>query len=86
MKKRTLIGHMGWLRAVTFTPDGRSVVSGSHDQIVRVWDVLTRKAVFVLEGHSARIHSVAVTADGTWIVSASEDKTLKIWHLEHQSV
>jgi hypothetical protein len=39
--------------------DGKSVVSGSGDQTVRVWDVATGKAVQQLEGHSDYVQSVS---------------------------
>jgi hypothetical protein len=33
-------------------PDGRRVVSASHDGTLKVWDVATGKCVATLEGHS----------------------------------
>src|SRR5205807_4506388 len=39
----TLTGHEGEVTSVAFSPDGRTLVSGSNDQTVRVWDVATRR-------------------------------------------
>ena len=39
--------------------DGKSVVSGSRDKTVRVWDAATGKEVQKLEGHSDYVNSVA---------------------------
>jgi hypothetical protein len=39
--------------------DGKSVVSGSADKTVRVWDAATGKEVQKLEGHSDDVYSVA---------------------------
>ena len=39
--------------------DGKSVVSGSYDQTVRVWDAATGKEVQKLEGHSDAVTSVS---------------------------
>ena len=39
--------------------DGKSVVSGSDDKTVRVWDAATGKEVQKLEGHSAHVNSVS---------------------------
>ena len=39
--------------------DGKSVVSGSDDKTVRVWDAATGKEVQKLEGHSDYVTSVA---------------------------
>ena len=34
---RSLAGHAGLVRGLSFSPDGRSLVSGSHDGTVREW-------------------------------------------------
>ena len=39
--------------------DGKSVVSGSSDKTVRVWDAATGKEVQKLEGHSSVVNSVS---------------------------
>ena len=36
-------------------PDGRRVVSGSHDHTLKVWDVATGKCVATLKGHSKAV-------------------------------
>jgi WD40 repeat protein len=38
---RTLTGHEGVVTSVAVTPNGRQVVSGFGDGIVRVWDLAT---------------------------------------------
>jgi len=35
----TLQGHDGWIWAVTFSPDGKTLASCSHDFLIRLWDV-----------------------------------------------
>lgn len=30
--------HTDYIRSVSFSPDGRSIVSGSNDKAIRVWD------------------------------------------------
>ena len=44
--------------------DGKSVVSGSEDKTVRVWDAATGKEVQKLEGHSSCVSSVAISPVG----------------------
>jgi WD40 repeat protein len=34
----TLEGHSGWVRSVSFSPDGRRIVSGSGDHTLKLWD------------------------------------------------
>ena len=37
----TLTGHAGWVRSVAFSPDGKRIVSGSADNLVKIWNVKT---------------------------------------------
>ena len=37
---RTLAGHTGQVSCVTFSPDGKRILSGCWDYLVKIWDVL----------------------------------------------
>ncbi|KIM56120.1 hypothetical protein SCLCIDRAFT_89586, partial [Scleroderma citrinum Foug A] len=63
------------------SPDGTRIVSGSHDNTVRVWD--TDSGVEIgspLEGHTLGVTSVAFSCDGTKIVSGSWDNSARVWN------
>jgi WD40 repeat protein len=79
---RVLEGHTGPVAAVAVTPNGRWIISGSHDYTLRVWELETGAEVHNLQGHKGKVWSVAVTPDGRRAVSASFDHTLKVWDLE----
>jgi WD40 repeat protein len=42
---RVLVGHTQRIDGLKFTPDGRFLVSGSHDNTLRIWEVKTGKQV-----------------------------------------
>ncbi len=44
-KIATLTGHTGWVNAVAFSSDGRSLVSGGDDETLRIWDVTPYRAI-----------------------------------------
>jgi WD40 repeat protein len=57
--------------------DGATIVSGSIDDRIKVWDVHTGECKKTLRGHTVGVLSVAF--DGTTIVSGSYDRTVKVW-------
>jgi WD40 repeat protein len=72
-------GEGCWIMAIAFSPDGRTIASGSADHRVRLWDVATGKLLRTLGNHSSWVTAVAFSPDGRTVVSSSEDKTLKLW-------
>lgn len=61
---QTLEGHSSSVSSVTFSPDGKQVVSGSYDNTVRLWDAVMGAALQTLEGHSSSVSSVAFSPGG----------------------
>ncbi|GAA5900197.1 F-box/WD repeat-containing protein [Sporobolomyces salmoneus] len=78
--ERQLSGHRHAVRAVAAA--GRTVVSGSYDHNVRVWDLLTGECQHVLEGHSLKVYSVVLDHHRKQCASGSMDGTVKIWSTE----
>ena len=77
-KLRTLKGHSGYVGAVVFSPDGKSLASGGDDS-VRLWDVEKGVARATLRGHKKGVESVAFSGDGRRLASGSFDDTAKVW-------
>ncbi|MEH2198225.1 WD40 repeat domain-containing protein, partial [Nostoc sp.] len=76
---KTLTGHSSSVNSVVFSPDGKTLASGSYDKTIKLWDVSTGKAIKTLTGHSGLVYSVVFNPDGKTLASGSDDKTIKLW-------
>jgi len=77
-----LSGHTASVRSLAFSPDGTSLVSGSHDKTIKLWDVQTGGVVKTFYGHTNWVLSVSISADHTTIASGSNDKTIRLWDIQ----
>jgi len=80
--RMTMRGHVGHVLGIAVTPDGRTLVSGSRDRTVKVWNLETGECRATLIGHFGFVLVVAVTPDGRTLVSGSRDRTVRVWNLE----
>eukprot|EP00759_Apiculatamorpha_spiralis_P025714 PhF_6_TR29088/c0_g1_i1/m.42416 len=69
---------------VSFSPDNKCIVSGSHDKTVRVWDVTSGEEVKKMDGHGDPVTSVAFSPDNKHIVNRchKDEDNLVSLHLD----
>jgi WD40 repeat protein/tRNA A-37 threonylcarbamoyl transferase component Bud32 len=79
----TLTGHSSSVTSVAFSPDSRTLASGSWDKTIKLWDVQSQREIAALTGHSNWVTSVAFSPDGRTLASGSY-KTIKLWDVQSQ--
>ncbi|MCL2761618.1 MAG: WD40 repeat domain-containing protein, partial [Treponema sp.] len=68
------------VNSVAFSPDGKTIVSGSDKQI-KLWDAVTGEEIRTLSGHTGEVKSVAFSPDGRHIISSERwgREAIKLW-------
>ncbi|GHO61599.1 hypothetical protein KSC_004910 [Ktedonobacter sp. SOSP1-52] len=69
----------GWILTESLSANGRWLVCGYDDSVIKLGDIMAECCLQTFEGHTGRITSVSISGDGHWIVSSSEDRTVRIW-------
>ena len=77
-----LIGHVGQVKALTFSLNGKLLASGSDDLTVKIWDIQADKVLWTLQGHSITLSSLSFSSDAENLASCSEDGVIKIWSVK----
>jgi WD40 repeat protein len=79
----TFRGHSNVVCCVAFSPDGKTLASGSWDSSVKLWDVANRRLVTTLPG---RVAWLAFSNDGETLATAGGD-SVKLWNVNtHQLI
>ncbi len=76
-----LIGHTATIRSLSFAPTGKVLISGGHDNTVRIWNTSSNELVKTLRGHGRWVMSSVVSADGQTVVSAAMDHSVRLWDI-----
>jgi len=78
-----LSGHEAEVFCMDFSPDGRHLVSGSHDKSLQVWNVYGECENFCqLKGHNNAILECRWNPEGKQVYSCSADMSCAIWDVE----
>ncbi|WP_426513543.1 Hsp70 family protein [Dactylosporangium sp. McL0621] len=77
----TLTDHTSTVNAVAFSPDGKTMATGSRDNTVIMWDVTTPatpRRLTTLRDHTSTVKAVAFSGDGKTMATGSYD-TVIVW-------
>ncbi len=71
-----------WIGALIFTPDGKTLISGSRDNTIKFYEMPTLREFRTLREHTGWVRNLLVTNDGKVLISASDDNSVKMWNLQ----
>ncbi|XP_073706862.1 U3 small nucleolar RNA-associated protein 15 homolog [Garra rufa] len=63
----------------TFRGDGKLLVAGSEEGLIRLFDVSGRVALRQFRGHTKAVHVTSFLSDGLRVVSGSDDLSCRVW-------
>ena len=69
------------IQAIAFTLDGKTLVSGSEDKTVQLWNTKGTKRS-TLRGHQGWVTAVAFSSDGAIVASGDTNKVIKVWDVD----
>ena len=82
--RHNLTEHRDRVTSITISPDGQTLVSGSIDRTIKIWDLATGTLIRTLDKHTGEVASVAVSPDGEYLAIGSHvhpQSNVKVWHL-----
>jgi WD40 repeat protein len=92
---KNLEGHVGWLRSVAFSGDGRLAVTASgqqrfgdtsslagNDSTAIIWDTKSGQPLHRLTGHTGSVFGAQFTPDGSFVLTSGNDGTLRVWDVK----
>ncbi len=76
---RAVLGHGDIVRTTAFSPDGKTVLTTSHDGTARLWEAATGRPVGEPMRHQGIVIPAAFSPDGRTVLTGSRDKTAVLW-------
>lgn len=82
---RVLKKHSGGVTALAFSPDGQTLVTGSDDKTIIIWNTHTWESAKPLTGHTNAVNSISFLPGGTRFYSGG-DYTVKSWNMKGEEL
>jgi WD40 repeat protein/serine/threonine protein kinase len=82
MELKAELKHKEFVSSVALSNYGSFAITGSWDNIARIWNLQNGECKFILKGHLKSVNSVGLSHDGRFALTGSLDHTARLWDLE----
>jgi WD40 repeat protein len=76
-----LMKHGGDVWSVSYSPAGKTILTGSHDGTARLWDTATGRPSGEPLQHPATVRSAVFSPDGEMVLTAGGDGRARAWDI-----
>ena len=84
-EKNTFTGHQDAVNSVSYSRDGKLIVSASSDTTVKIWQ-RNGELKKTIEAHEDSVIDVAFSPQGDIFASAGEDNKVKLWNADGKPI
>jgi WD40 repeat protein len=79
-----LKAHDNSVFALAYSPDGKYLLSGGRDAVLKIWEVNEAyRLQQTINAHWYHINAIKYSPNGNFFATVSMDKTVKIWEAEN---
>jgi len=81
IEQRILSGHSAPVQTVTYSRDGKLLITGGRDNAVKIWETKNGKSIKTFRGHDSAVRSVDISPDGRQVISGGQDDKIILWNV-----
>ncbi len=79
LEPKEVFSHSRTVGSVAFSPDGKTVLTGSHDNTARLWDGATGQPTGPPMEHPDSVRSAVFSPDGKTVLTVCDDGNVRLW-------
>lgn len=75
------VGHTDQVNCLSFSHDGKYLLTGGNDMLIKLWDVSTTREIRTFSGNDGRLIAVAFSPDDKYIATLDYSEQVKAWDM-----